>query len=117
MCQIFAGQPRSNYRQVTRSYRLHGCSTSVRLEAKFWEIVDEIAAAQGMATSRFLALVHDEVEEIHGSVDNFASLLRCACLLYLQRPRDTIAHARRELPRQPGTGAPASPMRPSPPMR
>ena len=117
MCQIFAGQPRSNYRQVTRSYRLHGCSTSVRLEAKFWEIVDEIAAAQGMATSRFLALVHDEVEEVHGSVNNFASLLRCACLLYLQRPRDTIAQARRELPRQPGTGAPASPMRPSPPMR
>ena len=117
MCQIFAGQPRSNYRQVTRSYRLHGCSTSVRLEAKFWEIVDDIAAAQDMATSRFLALVHDEVEEIHGSVDNFASLLRCACLLYLQSPRDTIADARRELPRQPGTDAPPSPMRPSPPMR
>lgn len=117
MCQIFAGQPRSNYRQVTRSYRLHGCSTSVRLEAKFWEIVDEIAAAQDMATSRFLALVHDEVEEVHGSVDNFASLLRCACLLYLQRPRDTIAHARRELPRHSGTGVPASPMRPPPPMR
>ena len=117
MCQIFAGQPRSNYRQVTRSYRLHGCSTSVRLEAKFWEIVDEIAAAQDMTTSQFLALVHDEVEEIHGGVDNFASLLRCACLLYLQRPRDTIAAARRGLPQQPGTGTPLSPMRSSPPMR
>ena len=43
MCQIFAGQPRSSYRQVTRSCRLHGHSTSVRLEAKFWEIIDEIA--------------------------------------------------------------------------
>ena len=70
-----------------------------------------------MTTSQFLALVHDEVEEIHGSVDNFASLLRCACLLYLQRPRDTIADARRGLPRQPGAGAPLSPMRSSPPMR
>ena len=33
MCQIFASQPRSSYRQVTRSFRLHGHSTSVRLEA------------------------------------------------------------------------------------
>ena len=97
MCQIFAGQLRSSYRQVTRSFRLHGQSTSVRLEAKFWEIVDEIAAAQDMTTTRFLARVHDEVEEIHGSVDNFASLLRCACLLYLQGPRHTIEAARGEL--------------------
>lgn len=117
MCQIFAGQPRSNYLQVTRSYRLHGCSTSVRLEAKFWEIVDDIAAAQDMTTSQFLALVHDEVEEIHGSVDNFASLLRCACLLYLQRPHDTIADARRELPRPLGTSTPSSLAGSSSPMR
>ena len=110
MCQIFAGQPRSSYRQITRSYRLHGCSTSVRLEAKFWEIVDEIAAAQGLTSSQFLASVHDEVEEIHGSVDNFASLLRCACLLYLREPRDTIAAARGELPRQPEATAPPPPM-------
>ena len=109
MCQIFAGQPRSSYRQITRSYRLHGCSTSVRLEAKFWEIVDEIAAAQGMTPSQFLASVHDEVEEIHGCVDNFASLLRCACLLYLREPRDTIAAARGELSRQPEATAPPPP--------
>ena len=108
MCQIFAGQPRSSYRQVTRSCRLHGHSTSVRLEAKFWEIIDEIATAQDMTTSRFLALVHDEVEEIHGSVDNFASLLRCACLLYLRKPRHTIAAAHGELPRQSGAGAAVS---------
>ena len=106
MCQIFAGQPRSGYRQVTRSIRLHGRSTSVRLEAKFWEIVDEIAVAQGMTTARFLVRIHDEVEEIHGTVDNFASLLRCTCLLYLQGPRDTIEAARSELPEQIGAAAP-----------
>ena len=49
-----------------------------------------------MTTSQFLALVHDEVEEIHGGVDNFASLLRCACLLYLQRPRETPSRPRAE---------------------
>ena len=97
MCQIFAGQPRSGYRQVTRSFRLHGHSTSVRLEAKFWEIVDEIAAAQDMTTTQFLACIHDEVEEVHGEVENFASLLRCACLLYLQSPQRTMEAAQGEL--------------------
>ena len=100
MCQIFTGQPRSSYRQVTRSIRLHGHSTSVRLEAKFWEVVEEIAAAQSMTTAQFLARIHDEVEEIHGEVENFASLLRCACLLYLQGPRSTIDAARVELVEQ-----------------
>ena len=33
MCKIFAGQLQSSYLQVTRSFRLHGHSTSVRLEA------------------------------------------------------------------------------------
>ena len=105
MCKIFAGQLQSSYLQVTRSFRLHGHSTSVRLEAKFWEIVDEIAAAQDMTATQFLARIHDEVEEIHGRVDNFASLLRCACLLYLQGPRHTIEAARGELPGQLGSGA------------
>lgn len=99
MCEIFAGQPRSGYRQVTRSFRLHGHSTSVRLEAKFWETVDEIAAAQKLTTGRFLARIHDEVEESHGKVENFASLLRCACLLYLQRPQAVVDAARSELAR------------------
>ena len=106
MCQIFAGQPRSGYRQVTRSFRLHGHSTSVRLEAKFWETVDEIAAAQDMTTARFLARIHDEVEEIHGRVENFASLLRCACLLYLQRPQTVVDAARGDTARSAAVEAP-----------
>lgn len=97
MCQIFAGQPTDNYRQITRSFRLHGHATSVRLEAKFWEMVDDIAAAQDMTTPQFLAQIHDEVEATHGKVRNFASLLRCACLVYLQQPEDTLSAARAEL--------------------
>lgn len=97
MCHIFAGQPPANYRQVTRSFRLHGHATSVRLEAKFWELLDEIGTAQGMTTPQFLARLHDEAEQTHGRVRNFASLLRCACLLYLSQPADTIDRARREL--------------------
>lgn len=45
MRQVFAGQDRKGYQPVTRSIRLGGHSTSIRLENAYWEILDEIAAA------------------------------------------------------------------------
>ena len=105
MCHIFAGQSPANYRPITRSFRLRGHSTSVRLEAKVWQIIDEIATAQGMSTPQFLASIHEEMEQSYGTVRNFASLLRCACLLYLEQPRETLAQARREaLAKRDGSG-------------
>jgi predicted DNA-binding ribbon-helix-helix protein len=88
MCHIFAGQDPANYANETRSVRLGGHATSVRLEAKFWVIVEEIAAAQGMPLAKFLTQLHDEALEIHGEVSNFASLLRCCCLNFLARDFD-----------------------------
>lgn len=95
MCHIFAGQDPANYTFETRSIRLMGHPTSVRLEAKFWVILEEIAAAQGMAMSRFLSLLYEEALEIHGEVLNFASLLRCCCLNFLDKDFD-VEGLRRE---------------------
>ncbi|MGQ0484036.1 MAG: ribbon-helix-helix domain-containing protein [Hyphomicrobiales bacterium] len=91
MCHIFAGQDPRSYAYETRSVRLMGHATSVRLEAKFWVIIEEIAAAQPMPLARFLTQIYEEAIEMHGRVDNFASLLRCCCLSYLARDFD---HAR-----------------------
>lgn len=91
MCHMFAGQDPRNYAYETRSVRLMGHATSVRLEAKFWNIVEDIAAAQNMPLSRFLTQLYEEALEIQGEVSNFASLLRCCCLNYLARDFD---HAR-----------------------
>ena len=68
MCGIFAGQDPASYDCVTRSVRLNGHATSIRLEATFWEILDEIAGAQGLTTPRFLSTLHDEVLELRGEV-------------------------------------------------
>jgi predicted DNA-binding ribbon-helix-helix protein len=83
MCHVFASQDPTNYATETRSVRLHGAVTSVRLEAKFWRVVDEIAASQAMSTPLFLNTLYGEVIELRGEVTNFASLLRCCCLNYL----------------------------------
>ncbi|WP_377294663.1 ribbon-helix-helix domain-containing protein [Rhizobium sp. SG2393] len=83
MCEVFAGQDPHRYRPVNRSVRIGGHSTSIQLESAFWALIDEMSAAQGLSTSRFLSLLHDEALEINGSVSNFASLLRTSCLIYL----------------------------------
>lgn len=85
MCRIFASQDPSTYRGETRSIRLNGQSTSVRLEAAFWDVLDAIAAEQGFSTPGFLSKLHGEVLEIHGEARNFTSLLRCVCLEHLRR--------------------------------
>ena len=87
MCRIFATQSPERWTYETRSVRLGGHSTSIRLEAAFWEILEEIAAAQEMSLPRFLTLLHDEVLEFQNEVRNFASLLRCACLTYATEVR------------------------------
>ena len=92
MCEIFAGQKRSNYQCQTRSIRLNGQCTSVRLECKFWSILDEIAENESISTPQFISRVHTEVMALHGETRNFSSLLRCACLVYLEHQAEA-SHA------------------------
>ncbi|HVG47179.1 MAG TPA: ribbon-helix-helix domain-containing protein [Rubellimicrobium sp.] len=85
MCEVYAGQPPESYEPVTRRLRLNGHSTSIRLERSFWRILDEMADKEGMTTPAFVTRLHDEVVELRGETRNFASLLRCACLLHTSR--------------------------------
>jgi len=88
MCRIFAGQDPERYQKTTRRLRLNGQSTSIRLENSFWAILDEIAAGEGVTTPAFISRLHSEVLELRGEPTNFTSLLRCACLVFLEsRPR------------------------------
>ena len=97
MCHIFAAQDPANYTFVSRSIRLGGHSTSVKLEEKFWKILDYVAQEQSMTTPKFLSRVYDEALDINGDVPNFASLLRCACVLYLEQPSEVMETVRIQL--------------------
>jgi len=89
MCKVFAGQDPQGYKQVNRSVRIGGHSTSIQLEAAFWRLLDEIAESQGLTTPKFLSTLYDEAIEINGEIPNFASMLRTTCALYLagHRPK------------------------------
>jgi predicted DNA-binding ribbon-helix-helix protein len=82
MCRLFAHQPQRDYESHTRSLRIGGHSTSIRLELAFWDTLEELASREGMSLAKFLTQLHNEVLDHHGEVNNFASLLRCSCLIY-----------------------------------
>ncbi len=83
MCDVFANQDPKRYASQTRRLRLNGQSTSIRLENAFWDILDEIASQNGMSTPVFISTLHSEVLELRGEPSNFTSLLRCACLKFM----------------------------------
>ena len=84
MCR-FADWLQSYHEKQTRSLRIGGHCTSIRLEKSFWETLEEIAAREEMSLAKLLTTLHSEVLDRHGEVKNFASLLRCACLVYRSR--------------------------------
>jgi len=90
VCQMFAGQARSNYQFHTRSMRLNGQCTSVRLEGKFWCILDEIADGEGISTPQFISKLHSEVTALHGETSNFSSILRCTCLIFMEKQAEVV---------------------------
>ncbi|WP_412776540.1 ribbon-helix-helix domain-containing protein [Thalassospira lucentensis] len=85
MCQIYSGTEPELYQCVSRSIRINGVVTSLRLELRFWQILDEIAAGEGFSTPQFLGKIHDEVFTQRGDIPNFASLMRVICTVYLEK--------------------------------
>jgi len=72
------------YESRTRSLRIHGVITTVRLENLFWDVLHEIAARENMTTSQFAVQLYDELIALRGELPtNFASFLRVCCLRYL----------------------------------
>ncbi len=84
MCNLFVSQDPRTYQAETRALRLHGYSTSIRLEAVFWSTLEEIATKEQLSLARFVAVLYDEIVEQTGTVQNFTSFLRVTCLHYLR---------------------------------
>lgn len=84
MCRVLSHQGQDRFIKVNRSVRIGGHSTSVRLESAFWNALEDIAAVEGLSTSKLIAQLYHEALEQHGNMSNLASMLRTVCLLYQQ---------------------------------
>ena len=85
MCEFFVKADPIQYEQRSRTVRIHGVLTSIRLENMSWDILAEMAEEEGRTTNALISMFHDEILQYRGEVPNFASFLRVTCMRYLQR--------------------------------
>jgi predicted DNA-binding ribbon-helix-helix protein len=85
MCEYFVKADPILYEQRTRSIRIRGMLTSIRLENTVWDVLAEMAEDEGCTTNALICTLHDEILDHRGEVSNFASFLRVTSLRYLRR--------------------------------
>ncbi|MFM2340681.1 MAG: hypothetical protein RLZZ592_334 [Pseudomonadota bacterium] len=82
MCRIFVSADPDSYDSRTRSVRLHGVVTSLRLENLYWQVLEEIARRDGLGVVQLIERLYDELVAERGAVGNFSSFLRVSALRY-----------------------------------
>ena len=85
MCEFFVKADPIQYEQRTRTIRIHGVLTSIRLENMVWDVLAEMAEAEHCTTNSLIVQFHDEILAHRGELPNFASFLRVTCMRFLQR--------------------------------
>ena len=64
-----------------RGFRIHGHSTTIRLEAAYWSVIEEMARDENMTISQLVETIHDTC--LVANDKNLASCLRVICLKYI----------------------------------
>lgn len=83
MCRVFIGADPQLWESQTRSIRMDGMVTSVRLENMFWMVLEEIAARDDLNVPQLLHQLYNEsIDEGH-DLGNFTSFLRVCCLRFI----------------------------------
>jgi predicted DNA-binding ribbon-helix-helix protein len=111
MCEYFVKADPIAYEQRSRTVRIHGVLTSIRLENMVWDTLAEMAEEEGRTTNALIATFHDEILAHRGEVPNFASFLRVSSMRYLRR-KLTEAERRAGAPESAGPNATVTGMAP-----
>lgn len=80
---------------LSRSVRLNGFATCLRLEEVYWGVLSDIATLNDCSINALLSYVDREVHLRHGGVKNFSGLIRVVCVMHLL---NTSRDARRVAP-------------------
>jgi predicted DNA-binding ribbon-helix-helix protein len=67
----------------SRSVRLNGLATCLRLEEVYWNILSEIARCNACSINAVLSYIDREVHLRYGGVKNFSGLIRVVCVAHL----------------------------------
>ena len=110
MCEYFVKADPIQYEQRSRTIRIHGVLTSIRLENMVWDTLAEMAEEEHCTTNALIVQFHDEILAHRGEVPNFASFLRVTCMRYLRR---RLTRAERALDQPAAPEEDASPSAPT----
>jgi len=83
MCQLFINADSRLWTYRTKSLRINGAVTSIRLEEVFWDTLDEISFRDQMTTNQMITKLYLESLDADHDISNFASFLRVCCSRYL----------------------------------
>ncbi len=83
MCQLFIGADSTQWSNRTKSLRIDGVATSIRIEEFFWSTLEEIALRDGMTVNQLITKLYFESIDADHDLGNFTSFLRVCCSRYL----------------------------------
>ncbi|MBR9790985.1 MAG: ribbon-helix-helix domain-containing protein [Gammaproteobacteria bacterium] len=88
MCGLFINADPSLWTSTTRSLRIDGVVTSIRMETFFWNVLQEIASRDELSVSQLISKLYLESLDADHDVGNFTSFLRVCCGRYLSMISD-----------------------------
>ncbi|CAJ1846359.1 TPA: ribbon-helix-helix domain-containing protein [Aeromonas veronii] len=83
MCKLFVNGNQILWNSTTRSLRIDGVTTSIRLENFFWNVLEEISFRENLTVNKMIAKLYFESLDADLDVGNFTSFLRVCCSRYL----------------------------------
>lgn len=98
MCQLFIDADSALWQSSTRSMRVDGVVTSIRLEAFFWNTLAEIAARDELSVAQLLSRLYLESMDAGHDLGNFTSFLRVCCGRYLSLAADELINREMQMP-------------------
>mgnify|MGYP000220368144 CR=1 FL=1 len=88
MCQLFINADSRLWMSRTKSLRIDGVVTSIRLEEFFWDILEEVAFRDQMTSNQMITKLYLESLDADHDIGNFTSFLRVCCSRYLSLVAD-----------------------------
>ncbi|GAA3854393.1 ribbon-helix-helix domain-containing protein [Celeribacter arenosi] len=82
MCELFIGADPDLWESRTRSLRIDGVATSIRIENHFWATLEEIGKRDAMTVAQLITKLWHEAMDADHDLGNFTSFLRVCCARY-----------------------------------
>ncbi|MCA0400452.1 MAG: ribbon-helix-helix domain-containing protein [Proteobacteria bacterium] len=92
MLSLFTGANPELWQSRSRSIRIAGVVTSIRLENIFWRTLEGIAAEYKVSLPNFVGRLYEESLEAGHDKNNFTSFLRVSAMYYTlkENPKEPL---------------------------